>query len=69
MKFVEAEAAAFEEGRKVRRTFWSKQVIVGVEDSILCIRGFSSSGPDDGKWHAWTIAESDYFADDWEVVE
>jgi len=69
MIFIDALKAAFANNARIRRTFWSKQVIVAVENSILCIKGFSSHGPDDGKWHAWTITESDYFADDWEICE
>jgi len=69
MKFTEALSAAFDSNARIRRALWSKQVIVGVEDSILCIKGFSSHGPDDGKWHPWTITESDFFASDWEILE
>ena len=69
MTFTDALSAIFNDGKQVRRAFWSTRVIVGLQDSRLCIKGFSSSGPDDGKWHPWTITESDYFADDWEVVE
>lgn len=69
MTFLEVLAATFESNQHIRRRLWSKQVVVGVEGGYLCIKGFSSSGPDDGKWHQWVITESDYFADDWEVVE
>lgn len=69
MTLLEALGAVFESNQHIHRRLWSAQVVVGLEDSILCIRGFSSTGPDDGKWHPWTITESDYFADDWEVVE
>lgn len=69
MTFLESLGAVFESGQRIRRRIWSSRVVVGLENSILCIRGFSSGGPDDGKWHPWTITESDYFADDWEVVE
>lgn len=69
MKFTEALAAVFNEGKRIRRSFWQLQVSIGVEQYQLCIKGFSSSGPDDGKWHSFIITESDYFAEDWEVVE
>ena len=69
MTLLEALGAVFESGQRIRRRLWSAQIVVGPENSILCIKGFSSHGPDDGKWHPWTITESDYFADDWEVVE
>lgn len=68
MTLLEALGAVFESGQRIRRRLWSSQIVVGLEDSILCIKGYSSQGPDDGKWHPWTITESDYFADDWEVV-
>lgn len=69
MTFPEALAAVFNDGKRIRRSIWSSKIFVGVEVYQLCIKGFSSSGPDDGKWHPWTITESDYFADDWEIVE
>lgn len=69
MNFPDALSAIFNDGKRVRRSFWSSRVTVGLEDSLLCIKGFSSTGPDDGRWHPWTITESDYFADDWEVID
>lgn len=69
MRFWEVEAAAFDHGRKVRRAHWSKQVIITIENGVLCIKGFSSSGPDDGNWHPLIITESDWYADDWEVID
>ena len=69
MNFTDALAAVFTTNTRIRRRLWSRSVYVGLENATLCIKGFSHSGPDDGKWHPWTIAESDYFADDWEVVE
>lgn len=69
MTFSEVLSAIFNDNHRARRRIWSMKVFVGLEDNRLCIKGFSSTGPDDGKWHAWVITESDYFADDWEVVE
>lgn len=69
MNFPDALSAIFNDDKRVRRAFWSTRVIVGLEDSLLCIKGFSSSGPDDGKWHPWTITESDFYADDWEILD
>ena len=69
MNFSDALSAIFNDDKRVRRAFWSARVIVGLEDSLLCIKGFSSSGQDDGRWHPWTITESDFFADDWEISE
>lgn len=69
MTFTEALSAIFNDNKRAQRRLWSRSIFVGLEHQILCIKGFSHSGPDDGKWHPWTITESDYFADDWEVVE
>lgn len=69
MTFTEILATIFNHHAHARRRIWSTKVFVGLEDSRLCIKGYSSSGPDDGKWHAWAVTESDYYADDWEVCE
>lgn len=69
MTFTEALSTIFNDNHRARRRIWQAKVFVGLDSNLLCIKGFSSSGPDDGKWHPWTITESDYFADDWEVVE
>lgn len=69
MTLNEILPAIFEGGQRARRTLWSRSVFVALENAVLCIKGFSSGGPDDGKYHPWTITESDYFADDWEIVE
>lgn len=69
MIFTDALAAVFNDAHRIRRRIWSSRVMVGVEGFQLCIKGFSSSGPDDGLWHPWVVTESDFFADDWEVME
>lgn len=69
MTFLDALAAVFNDNARIQRRLWSKSIYVGLEDKLLCIKGFSHSGPDDGKWHPWNIVESDYYAEDWEVVE
>jgi hypothetical protein len=69
MNFIETLHAIFSDNRRARRRIWSSRIFVGMENGVLCIKGFSSTGPDDGLWHPWTVTESDYFADDWEVIE
>ena len=70
MTLTEALILIFNDGPRITRLKWNnRSVYCGLDSGLLCIKGFSSSGPDDGKWHPWTITEEDYFADDWEVVE
>lgn len=69
MTLLEALGAVFESNQRIRRRLWSSRIVVGLENNALCIKGYSSTGPDDGLWHPWTVTESDYFSDDWEVVE
>lgn len=70
MTFNEALSAIFDDNKRVTRPVWnSRSIYCSAVEQQLCITGFSHSGADDGKPHPWTITESDYFADDWEVVE
>lgn len=69
MNFNETLSAIFNDNARARRRIWSSRVFVGLEGGILSIKGFCSTGPDDGKWHPWVVTESDFYADDWEVVE
>lgn len=69
MTFTDALHQLFTTNARIRRRLWSTRVFVGVENDTLCIKGFSSRGPDDGKWHPWVITSEDYFASDWEVME
>jgi len=69
MTFTAALAHVFDSNARIRRSHWLSTIFVGLEDGRLCIKGYSSVGPDDGRWHPWVVTESDYFADDWEVVE
>lgn len=69
MTFTETLHAIFSDNRRARRRIWSSRIFVGLEEGRLCIKGFSSIGPDDGKWHPWVITESDYFSDDWELLD
>lgn len=69
MTFIEILTAIFDRNLRARRRLWSTRIFVGLEEGRLCIKGYSSSGPDDGLWHPWVITEEDYYAGDWEVVE
>ena len=69
MTFTETLRAIFDHNSHARRRLWSSRIFVGLEEGRLCIKGYSSSGPDDGLWHPWVITEEDYFASDWEIVE
>lgn len=69
MTLPEALAHVFDSNARIQRRLWSRSIFVALDSTILCIKGFSHSGPDDGKFHPWTITESDWYADDWEVVE
>jgi hypothetical protein len=65
MTFTDALAAVFKDNDRITRRVWTnRSVYAALEDGQLSIKGF----PDDGLWHPWVITESDFFADDWEVV-
>lgn len=66
MKFPEALTEVFNNHQRVTRRVWNNPAVyVGLEQAQLCIKGH----PNDGLWHPWTITESDWFSEDWEVVE
>ena len=70
MTFTQALSAIFDDSARVTRRTWNnRRVYCSAVEQQLCITGFSSSEPDDGKPHPWVVTESDYYADDWEVVE
>jgi len=69
MTFIEILTAIFNDSKHARRRLWSTRIFVGLEEGRLCIKGYSSSGPDDGLWHPWVITEEDYFASDWEIID
>lgn len=71
MTFPDALAAVFNDSARVTRRTWNNPTIyVSVVNLQLCITGgIPLDGKDAHLPHPWTITESDYFADDWEVVE
>lgn len=64
MTLTNALIAVFTDNARIRRPSW-QNVFVTLEDGKLCIYDV----PDDKLYHPWTIAEADWFAGDWEVVE
>lgn len=70
MNFTQALEAIFKQGDRITRAAWANdRIYLSLADGRLCITGFSSPDPDDGKPHPLVVHESDYFADDWEVAE
>lgn len=73
MTFPDALKAAFVENDRITRTSWNNRDICAyVADAKLCIRGgidlATGATRTDGMPYPFTISESDYFAEDWEVV-
>lgn len=66
MTLPEALPLVFDSNARITRRAWvNSSIFIELYQSQLCIKGHS----DDELWHPWTITESDWFADDWEVVE
>lgn len=73
MTFTDALKAAFADNDRITRTTWrNRDIYVYVVDGKLCIRGgidlATGSVRTDGMPYPFTISESDYFAEDWEVL-
>jgi hypothetical protein len=63
MIFAEALAAVFKDNDCITRREWRNRELYGcLEDDKLYIRLA------DGLLHPWIISESDFFADDWEII-
>ncbi len=70
MILSEALEFIFNDSSRITRRQWNNRAIYcSVIETKLCITGYSDSGQQDNRPHPWTITESDWFADDWEVVE
>lgn len=56
---------------RITRRVWNNRLIYLTldEHQRLCTTWKSENGTVDGFLHPWIMTESDYFADDWEVVE
>jgi hypothetical protein len=68
--FTEALSAVFNDSDDIRRATWTNRAIVlFLDDAKLCTSWNSSEQKVDDEAHPYIISESDYFADDWEVVE
>lgn len=69
MTFTEALTAAFKDDDRVTRTDWhNRNIYISVVEGRLCITGFSHPDPDDGRPHPLIVTESDFFAEDWEIL-
>lgn len=73
MDFSAALAATFNDNDRITRTSWNnRSAFIEVVDGRLCIRGgvdlASGNARTDGMPYPFTVSESDYFGDDWEVV-
>lgn len=70
MDFHHALKAAFNQGQKVTRRSWNnRNIYLSMVEMKLCITGYSDPKPDDGKPHPLVVHESDYYADDWEIID
>jgi hypothetical protein len=65
MTFPEALAAVFHDNDRIIRVAWhNRNIFIALDETKLCIKGVDA----DGLFHPWVMTESDYFADDWEVL-
>ena len=70
MTFTDALDALFASGHRVKRRAWLNPAIFCLlHNQRLCIQGYASEGDDPHVPHPMIVTESEYFADDWEVVE
>lgn len=66
MTLTDALNAVFRDNERIHRTSWNtRDVYCALEGGQLCIWGV----PADGKWHPWVVTESDFFGQDWEIVQ
>lgn len=66
MNLNDALQHVFHESKRITRRVWNNpRIYCSLVDARLCITGVDA----DGKPHPWTVTESDWFAEDWEVVE
>lgn len=70
MTLPEALPLVFTANARITRRVWaSARVYVSVIEGKLCITGYASQGDNDPRPHPLVLTESDWFGDDWEVVE
>lgn len=71
MTLSDALAAVFNDNRFIYRRVWNNRAIYLRldEHQRLCTTWWSERNRIDGFLHPWIMTESDWFADDWEVVE
>lgn len=69
MTFTDALTAAFKDNDRITRTSWrNRDIYLCLHDHQLRSSWSSEANRIDGQMHPYIIGESDYFADDWEVV-
>jgi hypothetical protein len=70
MTFTEALSAVFNDADDIRRATWrNRSITLFLDDAKLCTNWNSTTQQVDDEAHPFIVSESDYFADDWEVVE
>lgn len=71
MKFPAALELVFNDNQRITRRAWNnRSIYCSLVEQRLCITGgIPADGQDRNKPHPWTITESDWFSDDWEVCE
>jgi len=70
MTLSEALEFTFNDSSRITRRHWNNRTVYcSVIEGKLCITGYDDSGKGDLRAHPWVVTESDWFADDWEVVE
>lgn len=69
MTFTEALDAVFNDSDRITRTSWrNREIYLTLNDNQLRTTWSSEEKRIDGQMHPYIVGESDYFADDWEVV-
>lgn len=71
MTFIEAVKEVFDNNARITRRTWnSRSVYCSLIDARLCITGgVPLDGREPEKGHPWSITESDYYGDDWEILQ
>lgn len=71
MKLLPALELVFNDNQRITRRAWNnRSIYCSLVEQRLCITGgIPADGQDRNKPHPWTITESDWFSDDWEICE
>lgn len=69
MTFTDALTAAFRDNDRITRTSWrNRDIHLRVHNTQLHTTWSTEANRIDGQMHPYIIGESDFFADDWEVI-